>query len=113
MKIGNSAEQAAQAAEALRAAQDGGKAKAAGAASASAPLVSVTESTKVEISGAASAMSSDKSESVFDAEKVARMQEAIANGTYVISPEGIASKLIANARELLQSVGGGSQTSQG
>jgi negative regulator of flagellin synthesis FlgM len=113
MKIGNNADQAAAAAEALRKAADTGKAKS-GAAADSSPLVTVTESTKVELSaGASTAMSTSGQDGVFDADKVARMQEAIANGTYVISPEGIASKLIANARELLQNVGGGSQAGRG
>lgn len=107
MKIGNNGDQAAQAAE-LRNGAEAGKTKAGGAAAAPSPRVTVTESTKVELSSGASSLSSaSNDEGVYDAEKVARVQEAIANGTYVISPEGIASKLIANARELLDRVGNG------
>jgi negative regulator of flagellin synthesis FlgM len=103
MKIGNSADQAAAAAEALRTASDTGKTKAGGAAAAgSSPMVTITESTKVELSGTAAALAIGDTDGVFDADKVARVQDAIANGSYVISPQAIASKLIANARELLQ-----------
>jgi negative regulator of flagellin synthesis FlgM len=108
MKIGNNADQAAQAAE-LRSSADTGKTKA-GSAAAGSPRVTVTESTTVELSSGASALSSaNNDDGVYDAEKVARVREAIANGTYVISPEGIASKLISNARELLDRVGSGNQ----
>ena len=37
----------------------------------------------------------------FDAEKVARISQAIADGTFKINAEVIADKLIANAQELL------------
>ena len=40
----------------------------------------------------------------FDAEKVARMSEAIASGNFKINAEAIADKLIANAQELLVKV---------
>jgi negative regulator of flagellin synthesis FlgM len=42
----------------------------------------------------------------FDADKVARMSEAIANGTFRINADAIADKLIANAQELLVKVKG-------
>ena len=40
----------------------------------------------------------------FDADKVARMSQAIASGTFKVNPGAIADKLIANAQELLSKV---------
>jgi negative regulator of flagellin synthesis FlgM len=40
----------------------------------------------------------------FDADKVARISQAIANGTFKINAEVIADKLIANAEEVLSKV---------
>jgi negative regulator of flagellin synthesis FlgM len=37
----------------------------------------------------------------FDAEKVARISQAIADGSFKVDPAAIADKLIANAQELL------------
>ena len=37
----------------------------------------------------------------FDVEKVNRVSESIADGTFTVNPEAIADKLIANAQELL------------
>jgi negative regulator of flagellin synthesis FlgM len=37
----------------------------------------------------------------FDAEKVARVKQAIDNGSYKVNAEAIADKLIANAQEVL------------
>lgn len=99
MKIGNSTEQAELAAAALRTASESSKAKTTEVKGTEAAADQA--SSKVQISSAAAALKTEESTSVFDAEKVARMQEAIANGTYVISPEGIASKLISNAKEVL------------
>ncbi len=42
----------------------------------------------------------------FDADKVARVGQSIADGTFKINPEAIADKLIANAQELLTKVQG-------
>jgi len=38
----------------------------------------------------------------FDAEKVARISQAIADGSFKVNAEAIADKLIANAQELLK-----------
>ena len=40
----------------------------------------------------------------FDAEKVSRISQAIADGSYKINAEVIADKLIANAQEVLGKV---------
>lgn len=59
-------------------------------------------SAKVELSSTAAALLSGTTP--FDAEKVARISQAIAEGSFKINPEVIADKLIGNARELLSKV---------
>ena len=59
-------------------------------------------SAKVELSSTAAALLSGTTP--FDAEKVARISQAIADGSFRINPEVIADKLIGNARELLSKV---------
>ena len=60
-------------------------------------------SAKVEISNTAATLMSgvNASGGDFDAEKVARISQAIADGSFKVNPEAIADKLIANAQELL------------
>ena len=60
-------------------------------------------SAQVEISNAAAALLSGVSASTpeFDAGKVARISQAIADGSIKVDPAAIADKLIANAQELL------------
>ncbi|WP_298832747.1 flagellar biosynthesis anti-sigma factor FlgM [uncultured Piscinibacter sp.] len=60
-------------------------------------------SAKVELSGAVDLMAG-KGTADFDAEKVERMSESIADGSYKVNAELIADKLIANAQELLGKV---------
>jgi negative regulator of flagellin synthesis FlgM len=57
-------------------------------------------SAKVELSAGA-LLGAGSGESVFDAEKVKRIADAIRDGKFEINAEAIADKLIANAHELL------------
>jgi len=59
-------------------------------------------SAMVELSSTAAALLSGSTP--FDAEKVARISQAIAEGSFKINPEVIADKLIGNAQELLSKV---------
>jgi|APFre7841882630_1041343.scaffolds.fasta_scaffold109820_2 negative regulator of flagellin synthesis FlgM len=63
-------------------------------------------SAKVEISGtAANLLAGAKgAPAEFDAGKVTRISEAVADGTFKVNPEAIADKLIANAQEVLGNV---------
>ena len=66
----------------------------------------VDASATVALSSAASTLLSTGSAGEFDADKVARVGAAIADGSFKINPEAIADKLIANAQELLSKVRG-------
>jgi negative regulator of flagellin synthesis FlgM len=66
----------------------------------------VDASATVALSSAASTLLSTDAAGAFDAEKVARIAGAIADGSFKINPEAIADKLIANAQELLSKVQG-------
>ena len=66
----------------------------------------VDASATVALSSTASTLLSAGSASEFDADKVARISGAIADGSFKINPEAIADKLIANAQELLSKVRG-------
>ena len=63
-----------------------------------------TTSTTVEVSETATALLESNRDD-FDAEKVQRVRDAIANGTYRVNPEAIADKLLANAQDLLGHLG--------
>jgi negative regulator of flagellin synthesis FlgM len=58
-------------------------------------------SASVQLSATASQLRSSSSDGSFDAEKVARIAQAIRDGEFKINPGKIADKLIANAQELL------------
>ncbi len=57
-------------------------------------------SIKVELSNAASLMGASGAPE-FDAAKVARIAQSIADGSFKVNPDVIADRLIANAQELL------------
>ncbi len=63
-------------------------------------------SAKVELSSTAASLLAGGASADFDADKVARFSDSIANGTYKVDPGAIADKLIANAQELLVKVKG-------
>lgn len=106
MKIGNPADKpvALPVAGTHAAAAEAAKSAAAAPAAASASGGS-DASAKVELSSTASTLLSGTA-GEFDAEKVARVSQAIAGGTFKVNPEAIADKLIANAQELLTKVKG-------
>ncbi len=58
-------------------------------------------STQVDLSPAASMLSSADGDGSFDAAKVDRIAGAIRNGQFTVNAEAIADKLIVNAEELL------------
>ena len=61
---------------------------------------------QVRLSAAASSLlGAAPADADFDADKVARISQTIASGSYKVNAEVIADKLIANAQELLGKVG--------
>lgn len=106
MKIGHPADKPSPVAPAA-AGTAANVAKAAPGSLVSTPVpVSADPSAKVELSSTAASLLSGGSSAEFDADKVARITEAIAGGTYKVNADAIADKLIANAQELLTKVQG-------
>jgi negative regulator of flagellin synthesis FlgM len=63
---------------------------------------STTEaSAKVDLSTAATALSTGQADPAFDTKKVERIAQAIRDGQFQVNAEAIADKLIVNAAELL------------
>jgi len=107
MKIGQPADKplpAAAAGATAPAAADAAKTTAVAGHGQAAPAVDA--SATVALSSTASTLLSGGTSAEFDADKVARVGQAIADGTFKINPEAIADKLIANAQELLTKVQG-------
>jgi negative regulator of flagellin synthesis FlgM len=109
MKIGNP--EAAVGVGAVRAQdtaqKNAAETKAAGASAANAGAGAEADaSAQVQLSAAASSLlGAAPAEADFDADKVARISQAIDNGSYKVNAEVIADRLIANAQELLGKVG--------
>ena len=104
MKIGNPGDTSAAAALAqTRAATPDAAGKAATATTASTTTGEVEAGTQVALSSTAATLRSGSADAAgdFDAAKVNRISQAIADGSFKINPEAIADKLIANAQELL------------
>jgi negative regulator of flagellin synthesis FlgM len=98
MKIGNPADAAlAPLTQGTAAATDAKSARPAATPAADA----ADPSAKVALSSTVESLRAGGAGADFDAEKVARMQQAIANGTFQVNAEVIADKLIANAQEVL------------
>ena len=104
MKIGHPADKPlpAPAAGTPAAPADAGKAAPGHAAAAA----NVDPSATVALSSTASTLLTAGATNEFDADKVARVGAAIADGSFKVNPEAIADKLIANAQELLSKVRG-------
>jgi negative regulator of flagellin synthesis FlgM len=62
-------------------------------------------SAKVALSDTVQTLRAEAGSASFDADKVARISQAIADGSFKINAEAIADKLIANAQEVLGKVG--------
>lgn len=101
MKIVHTTESAAIAAGQARPAA--GEARPAAASSTAAAASTPSESATVKLSSTAAGLMASTPE--FDAEKVAAIRQAIADGTFKPNAEAIADKLIANAQELLNRMG--------
>ncbi|HKX44740.1 MAG TPA: flagellar biosynthesis anti-sigma factor FlgM [Burkholderiaceae bacterium] len=99
MKIGNHADKPAplNGAGSTSPAQEAAKAQ----ESASAIPATADPSTTIALSSAASKLLDNESGADFDADKVARISQAIEDGTFKINADVIADKLIGNAKELL------------
>lgn len=97
MKIGNSPDVAAASVGADKpAAAQAGRSQANGAAK------KPEASAQIELSSTATKLLSGVSEEgSFDADKVNRISQAIADGKFTVNADAIADKLIANAQELL------------
>ena len=101
MKIGHASTPQADAAALARASAETG---AVAARAGQAQQVVGADASTVQLSSAAAGLRAEASTPEFDAAKVERIRAQIAAGTYVVNPEAIADKLIANAQEVLASV---------
>ncbi len=69
-----------------------------------APGLAASAGAEVELSATATHLRTSAAPAEFDAEKVARIAQSIAEGRFTVNAEAIADKLIANAQELLGKV---------
>lgn len=98
MKIGHTSSPAADAAVLARANAE------AGAAAAKAQNAQAADGSTVALSSTAASLLAGASTPEFDAAKVERMKQAIADGSFTVNADVIADKLIANAQEMLAAV---------
>ncbi|WP_077035424.1 flagellar biosynthesis anti-sigma factor FlgM [Pelomonas sp. KK5] len=103
MKIGTSHESAAAAVNAEKPAPaKGGRAAASGASPAASATDAAPEaSAQLELSSTAASLLNASDDGSFDAAKVARISQAIADGKFTINADAIAGKMLSNAQELL------------
>ncbi len=97
MKIGNPADKPGSTAPVAPVRNQPAETKAADAGAKNA----ADPSAKVELSNAASTLLEGGASGDFDADKVARIAQAISDGKFEINAEKIADRLIANAHEVL------------
>jgi negative regulator of flagellin synthesis FlgM len=97
MKIGHNVDKTA----AQPAAKGPAPASDASKASATAIPSTADASAKIALSSEAAGLIQGGSSAEFDADKVARISQAVEGGTFKINAEVIADRLIANAQELL------------
>lgn len=100
MKVGNPADKSAPAAAPVGPARSQ-TAEAAKAAAVPSTGSATDPSAKVELSNTAASLLEGGANSDFDAEKVARIAQAISDGKFEVNAEKIADRLIANANEVL------------
>lgn len=103
MKIGQAADKTGVAPLKGNAAATNAESAKPGAPTAAAPQ-EADASAKVKLSSTASTMLDGASSAEFDADKVARIAQAIADGSFKINADVIADKLISNAQEALGKV---------
>lgn len=106
MKIGNSVESTSVAgsvaAPAVRnAPSDADKSIKSVNAPAAASIQVELSSTAASLRAGAASGATQAATADFDAEKVNRISQSIADGSFTVNPEAIADKLISNAQELL------------